>query len=101
MAVTVEQKNYNFVYNYKIMAINYRNGYIRAISARQLSVSREKLFEWNRILCSVITAQNKSKTFFMPEIQRTLKKIDFRKLSIMMILTQLLKKKANTGSGNW
>lgn len=44
-----------------------RNGYISAVSARQLSVSLEKLFEWNRILCSVITAQNSSITFLMPE----------------------------------
>lgn len=44
----------------------HRNGYMRAVSARQLSVRREKLLEWNRILCSVITAQNNSKTFLMP-----------------------------------
>lgn len=44
----------------------HRNGYMRAVSARQLSVKREKLLEWNKILCSVITAQNNSITFRMP-----------------------------------
>lgn len=39
---------------------------MRAVKARQLSVKREKLLEWNRILCSVITAQNNSMTFRMP-----------------------------------
>lgn len=46
---------------------NYRNGYISAVSALQLSVKREKLFEWNKILCSVMTAQNNNNTFLIPK----------------------------------
>lgn len=37
-----------------------------AVNARQLSVSREKLFEWKSILCSVMTAQNNNITLRMP-----------------------------------
>lgn len=40
---------------------------MRAVSARQLSVRREKLFEWNKILCSVMTAQNNNNTFLIPK----------------------------------
>lgn len=43
-----------------------------AFNARQLSVKREKLLEWNKIFCSVMTAHKSIITFLMPSCWKSM-----------------------------